>query len=72
MALMRAPRLLLFLQPEDCSLKQLSFWLIQNRWHVHVGLLDCTYVRVGECVSDRVGEKESLVRDGEALREKGV
>lgn len=69
---MRAPRLLLFLQPEDCSLKQLSFWLIQNRWHVHVGLLGCTYVRVGECVSDRVGEKENLARDGEALRKKGL
>lgn len=35
-----------------------------------MGLLGCTYVRVGECVSDRVGEKESLARDGEALRKR--
>lgn len=41
----------LFPQPEHCSLKQLSFWLIQNRWHVHVGLLGCTYVRACGCVS---------------------
>lgn len=40
----------LFPQQEHCSLKQLSFWLIQNRWHVHVGLLGCMYVRAGGCV----------------------
>lgn len=48
-------RLLLLLQPEDCSLKQLSFWLIQNRWHVHAGPLGCTYVRAGGRANERVG-----------------
>lgn len=46
--MMSRGRLLLLLQPEDCSLKQLSFGLIQNRWHVHAGPLGRTHVRAGE------------------------
>lgn len=68
LALMRAPGCCVRLspQPEHCSLKQLSFWLIQNRWHVHVGLLGCTYVQASACASET--EREEEERRGSAVR----
>ncbi len=57
-------RVRLFPQPEHCSLKQLSFWLIQNRWHVHVGLLGCTYVRAVDVSLRQIGGERGAETDG--------
>lgn len=44
------------------SLTQLSFWLMQNRWRVHAGLLGCTYVQAAD-VSLRQTGKEREERE---------